>query len=129
MLFSVCRIFSTSHVPAIRSSSIPSFSPGLSFFASSEILVISLLFPPECCNILPRVGTKRELLSRARARAATRLAGNDVIINGLVSISGRLQPRPRQPVLNRFIPRCKSLGLTSDLPSFLPLVSRTSRTY
>jgi len=37
------------------------------------------------------VGTKRELLSQTRARAATRPAGNDVIINGLVSISGRLR--------------------------------------
>lgn len=53
-------------------------------------LILFLSLSLSLCDILYRVGTKRELLSRTRARAATRPSGNDVIINGLVSISGRL---------------------------------------
>lgn len=137
-----CRLSSTSHILVsigVHPSSIPSFSSAYPSSPSSKIqsesmfsfwcsLSLFLIFG----YILPCVGTKRELLSRARARAATQLAGNDVIINGLVSISRRLRPPPVVSFKSVHAALQISLFLSPPLPSsFSPVshVSRTSRTY
>lgn len=76
---------------------------------------------------LSSVRMKRELLSRARARATTWLAGNDVIINGLVSISRRLCPRSVVSFKSVHAALQISLFLSPLLSLFFPPILSSAR--